>query len=53
MRRYFGTDDLSAFSTAALAARVEHMRVDLGLETIDPDGSHPGPCCSRGVPSSM
>ncbi|HEX8486237.1 hypothetical protein [Sphingomonas sp.] len=32
MRRYFGTDDLAAVPPAALAAGVERMRVDLGLE---------------------
>lgn len=32
MRRYFGTDDLGAIPPAALAAGLEHMRVDLGLE---------------------
>ncbi len=32
MRRYFGTADLSTVPPAALAAGVEHMRVDLGLE---------------------
>lgn len=32
MRRYFGTDDLSAVPPAGLAAGLEHMRVDLGLE---------------------
>ena len=32
MRRYFGTEDLSAVPPTALAAGLEHMRVDLGLE---------------------
>ena len=32
LRRYFGTTDLDAVTPAALAAGVEHMRVDLGLE---------------------
>lgn len=32
MRRYFGTDDLVAVPPPALAAGIEHMRVDLGLE---------------------
>ena len=32
MRRYFGTDDLAAVPLPALAAGIEHMRVDLGLE---------------------
>lgn len=32
MRRYFGTADLSAVPPPALAAGIEHMRVDLGLE---------------------
>lgn len=32
MRRYFGTADLNAVPPAALAAGLEHMRVDLGLE---------------------
>lgn len=32
MRRYFGTDDLAAVPPVALAAGLEHMRVDLGLE---------------------
>jgi hypothetical protein len=32
MRRYFGTDDLSVIPAEALAAGIEHMRVDLGLE---------------------
>ena len=32
LRRYFGTIDLAAIAPAALAAGVERMRVDLGLE---------------------
>lgn len=32
MRRYFGTDDLAAVSSPALASGLERMRVDLGLE---------------------
>ena len=32
MRRYFGTDDLAAVEPAALAAGIERMQVDLGLE---------------------
>lgn len=32
MRRYFGTADLSAIEPGALAAGVEHMNVDFGLE---------------------
>jgi len=32
MRRYFGTADLTIVPPAALAAGLEHMRVDLGLE---------------------
>ena len=32
MRRYFGTTDMSAVPVEALAAGIEHMRVDLGLE---------------------
>lgn len=32
MQRYFGTHDLSAVSPPALAAGLERMRVDLGLE---------------------
>ncbi|MBD8545373.1 hypothetical protein [Sphingomonas sp. CFBP 8760] len=32
MRRYFGTADLNAVPPVALAAGLEHMRVDLGLE---------------------
>jgi hypothetical protein len=33
LRRYFGTADLAALPPAALAAGVERMQVDLGLET--------------------
>ncbi|WP_210358246.1 hypothetical protein [Sphingomonas beigongshangi] len=32
LRRYFGTNDLTAVPGSALAAGLEHMRVDLGLE---------------------
>jgi len=32
MRRYFGTADLAAVAPEALAAGIERMRVDLGLE---------------------
>ena len=32
LRRYFGTADLAAVPPAALAAGIERMRVDLGLE---------------------
>ena len=32
MRRYFGTADLSAIEPGALAAGIEHIRVDFGLE---------------------
>ncbi|HEX4739535.1 MAG TPA: hypothetical protein VH331_18455 [Allosphingosinicella sp.] len=32
LRRYFGTADVSAVPPNALAAGLEHMRVDLGLE---------------------
>lgn len=32
LRRYFGTADLASVTPAALAAGLEHMRVDLGLE---------------------
>jgi hypothetical protein len=32
LRRYFGTADLAALREAALAAGIERMRVDLGLE---------------------
>lgn len=33
LRRYFGTASLSAVPPAALAAGIERMQVDLGLET--------------------
>jgi hypothetical protein len=33
IRRYFGTSDLAAVPAEALAAGIEHMRVDLGLTT--------------------
>ncbi len=33
LRRYFGTADLAAVRGEALAAGVERIRVDLGLET--------------------
>ncbi|HEX8572203.1 MAG TPA: hypothetical protein VF759_05580 [Allosphingosinicella sp.] len=33
LRRYFGTDDLAAVPPAALDAGIEHMQVDLGLES--------------------
>ena len=32
LRRYFASDDLTAISPDALAAGIEHCRVDLGLE---------------------
>lgn len=32
LRRYFGTDDLAALSPDGLAAGIEKMQVDLGLE---------------------
>ena len=32
LRRYFATDDLAAVSGEALAAGVERMRVDFGME---------------------
>lgn len=32
MRRYFGTADLAALTPAAMAAGIEHMRVEFGLE---------------------
>lgn len=32
LRRYFGTDDLSAVSEAVLASGIERMSVDFGLE---------------------
>jgi hypothetical protein len=31
VRRYFGTSDLAAVPAEALAAGIEHMKVDLGL----------------------
>jgi hypothetical protein len=31
IRRYFGTPDLAAVAPEALAAGIEHMKVDLGL----------------------
>jgi hypothetical protein len=33
LRRYFGTTDLASAGSEALAAGIEHMLVDLGLET--------------------
>jgi hypothetical protein len=36
LRRYFGTADLAALHSEALAAGVERARVDLGLETDRP-----------------
>jgi hypothetical protein len=33
LHRYFGTADLAAIPGPALAAGIERMRVDLGLET--------------------
>lgn len=33
MHRYFGTTDLDAVMPEAMAAGIERMRVDLGLET--------------------
>ena len=33
LRRYFGTTDLAAVQPEALAAGIERMQVDLGLET--------------------
>ena len=33
LRRYFGTADLAAVPSPALAAGIERMQVDLGLET--------------------
>ena len=36
LRRYFGTDDLGTLNPEAVAAGVERMHVDLGLER-DPD----------------
>lgn len=32
MRRYFGTNDLASLPPQALAAGIERMQVDLGLE---------------------
>ena len=32
LRRYFGTDDMSAVPETALFAGIDRMRVDLGLE---------------------
>ncbi len=32
IRRYFGTDDVAAVPSQALAAGIERMQVDLGLE---------------------
>ncbi|MEZ5695328.1 MAG: hypothetical protein R3E18_02520 [Sphingomonadaceae bacterium] len=32
LRRYFGTDDLASLSPDGLAAGIEKMQVDLGLE---------------------
>ncbi|ASK89467.1 hypothetical protein [Sphingorhabdus sp. SMR4y] len=32
LQRYFGTADLAAIQPEALAAGIEHMRVDFGLE---------------------
>jgi hypothetical protein len=32
LRRYFGTDDIAAIPPAALAAGVDRIRVDFGLE---------------------
>lgn len=33
LRRYFGTDDLNTLPADVLAAGIERMRVDLGLQT--------------------
>ena len=33
LRAYFGTDELASVPPGALAAGIERMRVDLGLET--------------------
>ena len=33
LRRYFGTADLSSLPPPAIAAGIERMQVDLGLET--------------------
>ncbi len=32
IRRFFGTDDITAISPAVLEAGLEHMRVEFGLE---------------------
>lgn len=32
LRRFFGTDDLSAATPSAMAAGIERMQVELGLE---------------------
>lgn len=32
LQRYFGTADLAAIQPEAMAAGIEHMRVDFGLE---------------------
>ncbi len=32
LHRYFGTTDMAAIQPEALAAGIEHMRVDFGLE---------------------
>ena len=32
-RRFFGTSDLATLTPAAMAGGIEHMRVELGLET--------------------
>lgn len=33
LRRYFGTDDITAIAPAALPAGIERMAVDFGMET--------------------
>ena len=33
LQRYFGTTDMAAIRPEAMAAGIEHMRVDFGLET--------------------
>jgi hypothetical protein len=33
IRRYFGTDDVATIAPGALTAGLDHMRVDLALET--------------------
>lgn len=33
IRRYFGTDDIAAIAPGAMTAGLDHMRVDLALET--------------------